>query len=269
MTDQDQTRRIFVRPDAKGEVRIGVRVRGTGPLVVLLPSLGRGGADFDDLAGRLAKAGWTAAAIDPRGVGDSVGAMREVTLWDYADDVAAVIAALTPEPAVLVGHAFGNRVVRATAARHPQAVAALILLAAGGQVAPAPEHAEALAEVFDVTLSAEAHRQAVRTAFFAPGHDPDVWLDGWRPDVRGAQSAAGQATPPGDWIGAGRAPMLIVQGADDVIAPPANAAAMAKAYPDRVETVTLADAGHAMLPEQPQAIARIVIDYLQRRRAAV
>jgi pimeloyl-ACP methyl ester carboxylesterase len=206
-----------------------------------------------------------AAAIDPRGVGDSVGPMTGVTLWDYADDVAAVAAALSAEPAVLVGHAFGNRVVRATAARHPDAVAALILLAAGGQVAPLPEHSKALAAVFDASLSVNEHREAVRTAFFAPGHDPDVWMGGWYPDVRRAQGGAGQATPPGEWVGAGRAPMLIVQGADDVIAPPGNAAAMASAYPDRVETVLLPEAGHAMLPEQPDAIARIVIDYLRRR----
>jgi len=38
--------RTFTRADPKGEVSISVTVRGSGPLVVLVPSLGRGGADF-------------------------------------------------------------------------------------------------------------------------------------------------------------------------------------------------------------------------------
>src|SRR5580658_4119072 len=114
-------RRTVNRRTADGElVRIAVTLRGAGPLVVLIPSLGRGASDFDDLGSRLAAAGYLAAAIDPRGIGASEGPMEGATLWDYADDVAAVVAALSPQaPAVLVGHAFGNRVVRATAARHP------------------------------------------------------------------------------------------------------------------------------------------------------
>jgi hypothetical protein len=37
--------------------RLDVRVDGDGPTVVLLPSLGRGASDFDDLASRPAAAG--------------------------------------------------------------------------------------------------------------------------------------------------------------------------------------------------------------------
>jgi pimeloyl-ACP methyl ester carboxylesterase len=264
-SDLSGQRRIVSRADEKGETRVGIIVRGEGPLVVLVPSLGRGAADFDDLAARLAQAGYTAAAVDPRGVGDSAGPMEGVTLFDYAADVAAVVAELSPGPAVLVGHAFGNRVVRATAARHPEAVSALVLLAAGGQVRPEPAASQALADVFDVTLPAEAHRAAVKTAFFAPGADPDVWLGGWYPQVRRAQNAAGAATD-ASWIAAGTVPILVVQAQDDVIAPPANAEALASAYPDRVEVAMLPRAGHAMLPEQPQAIAELVSGFLERRR---
>ncbi len=258
-------RRVIVRTDAKGETRIGVVARGAGPLVVLIPSLGRGAADFDDLATRLAAAGYEAAAIDPRGVGDSTGAMEGITLLDFAADVAAVAAALSPKPAVLVGHAFGNRVARATAATHPHAVSALVLLAAGGQVAPAREASKALSDVFDEALPPAAHKTAVQTAFFAPGGDPDPWLDGWHPAVRRAQSAAGAATAQESWIGAGDVDMLVVQAENDVIAPPANAEALAAAYPDRVSVAHLPSAGHAMLPEQPAAIAEVVIGFVKQR----
>ncbi len=263
--DTAARQQIVSRTDAKGDVRIAATIRGSGPLVVLVPSLGRGGADFDDLATRLAAAGFEAAAIDPRGVGASTGPMEGLTLADYAADVVAVARALSPKPAVLVGHAFGNRVARATAAADPGAVSALVLLAAGGQVAPTADASKALRDVFDVSLSSGDHLAAVQKAFFAPGNDPSVWLEGWNPTVMRAQGAALRATGPETWVGAGQADILIVQAEDDVIAPPANAEALAKAYPSRVKVVLLPHAGHAMLPEQPTAVADIVIGFLRNR----
>ena len=258
---------LVTRQSVAGEVHIDVTVRGKGPLVILIPSLGRGGADFDDLARSLARAGFTTAAVDPRGIGGSTGPMTGQTLADYGDDVDAVARALSPnKPAILVGHAFGNRVARATAAGHPEVVRRLILLAAGGQVAPAPDIAKALADVFDDSLSPAQHLAAVQKGFFAPGNDPDVWRGGWYPAVARAQRAALAATGPDSWRGAGSAPILIIQAADDLIAPPANADALRAAYPDRVTVAPLPHAGHAMLPEQPEAIAAILVRYLKDAR---
>ncbi|OXE37310.1 MAG: hypothetical protein CGW95_02255 [Phenylobacterium zucineum] len=160
---------------------------------------------------------------------------------------------------MLIGHAFGNRVARATAAFAPQAVSGLILLACGGQSPVPPHAAKALQEVFDERLSADAHLEAVRIAFFAPGNDPEVWRDGWNPQVAQAQQAALRATPAESWTGAGAAKMFIVQAEDDLIATPANAEALKTAFPDRVTVALLPKAGHAMLPEQPDLLAKLVI----------
>jgi len=108
LTAKPAQTRTFTRADPKGEVSIGATVRGSGPLVVLVPSLGRGGADFDDLATRLAQAGFTAASLDPRGVGQSRGPMEGLTLFDYAEDAAMVARGLSTSPAVFIGHAYGN-----------------------------------------------------------------------------------------------------------------------------------------------------------------
>ena len=257
--------RTFTRADPQGEVSISVTVRGSGPLVVLVPSLGRGGGDFDELATRLAQAGFTAVSLDPRGVGQSRGPMEGLTLFDYAEDAAMVARGLSHQPAVFIGHAYGNRVVRAVASRHPEAVSGLILLAAGGQVAMAPEVKRALDDVFVETLSPTEHLAAVRTAFFARGADPAVWTEGWYPAVAKAQSMANLATPNGAWTAGGKATMLIVQASEDPVATPANAETLKQAYPDRVTVVTIPHASHAMLPEQPKLIADIVIGYLRQR----
>ena len=176
---------------------IEVRVSGDGPPVVLIPSLGRGATDFDDLAGRLAAAGYRAIAPEPRGIGGSTGSIDGLTMVDLAGDVGAVVTSLEAAPATLVGHAFGNRVARMTATEHPELVESLVLLACGGAVPPAPEHAAALRLVFDTTVSDEKHLEAVNTAFFAPGNDASVWFGGWYGDVAQAQGKADQRAGPG------------------------------------------------------------------------
>src|SRR5262245_53526961 len=100
----------------RGAACIEVTATGTGPLVVMIPSLGRPAEDFDDLARRLAQNGYCALQPQPRGIGGSSGPMHGITLHDFARDVAAVIEGHGGGPAAVAGHAFGNFVARTTAA---------------------------------------------------------------------------------------------------------------------------------------------------------
>ena len=257
---------------ADDRVEVEVLQRGAGPLVLLLPSLGRGAEDFDDLTRRLARAGFRTAAVNPRGIGRSRGAAAmSPSLADYVEDVAQVIVSLTgPDcggrgaPVPIIGHAYGNRLARAVASQRPELVSALVLLAAGGQVAMKPEVARALLGVFDPALSPAEHLQAVRTAFFAPGNDPQVWRDGWYAAVAADQRKALAGAGADTWTSGGTAPIFIVQAADDAVAPPANAEALKAQHPDRVEIAVIDHAGHAMLPEQPERLAALVIGALRR-----
>jgi len=66
------------------------------------------------------------------------------------------------------------------------------------------------------------------------------------------------------WEAAGGVPMLVVQAAEDRIAPKADTADMLAArYPRQVQVVMIENAGHALLPEQPDAVAKAVIDYIK------
>ena len=109
---------------------IEVVTQGAGPLVVLIPSLGRGAEDFDDLGERLALAGYRALAPQPRGLGASRGPLRNITLHDLTRDIAAVIEHEAQGPAVVAGHAFGNFVARTSAADFPRLVRGVALIAA-------------------------------------------------------------------------------------------------------------------------------------------
>jgi len=244
-----------------------VHVLGQGPAVVMIPSLGRGAADFEVLAARLARAGYLVVRPEPRGVGASDSPLDGLTMADLADDVAAIVRALDIAPATVVGHAFGNRVSRMVATRHPDLVESVVLLACGGLVPPAPEIAAALMAVFDTELSADDHLAQVDMAFFAPGNDPSVWADGWFSEVAAAQARATQGTEIETWWDAGSADVLVVQPADDVIAVPANGQHIVDTLGDRASMVTIPNAGHALLPEQPSAVAVALLTWLDGRRA--
>ncbi len=242
-----------------------VYVCGVGPAVALVASLGRGADDFVDLAARLAAAGFCALALEPRGVGASSSPHEGVTLADLADDVAAVIDALADGPATVVGHAFGNRVARMVATRHPDVVESVVLLACGGLVPPAAEVTAAMTSVFDPSLDPAAHLDAVARAFFAPGNDPSPWKGGWHVATAVAQVGATAGTPVEDWWMAGSADVLVIQPGADVVAVPENATKIVEMLGGRASMVTIPGAGHALLPEQPEAVAVEVLAWLNGR----
>jgi pimeloyl-ACP methyl ester carboxylesterase len=233
-----------------------------GRTVIMLPSLGRAAEDFDHLGLALADAGYSSVALQPRGIGGSKGPMDGVSLDDLAADVALVIESRLEPHVTLIGHAFGNRLARNVARLYPDKVSRVALLACGGQVPMSTEALHDLMSCFDLTLPPQVHLEHVRRAFFADGNDPAVWKDGWYPAIATMQSAAVRNSDHSAWKLGGGQPMLIVQALQDAIAPPANAQALVDAAPERMTLVEIDHAGHAMLPEQPDAIAKAVIDWL-------
>jgi pimeloyl-ACP methyl ester carboxylesterase len=244
---------------------VEVLVDGTGPLVLMIPSLGRGAEDFEDLSRAVVKAGYRVARLQPRGIGRSTGTMEGVSLLNLADDAASGIEAAGGGPAVVLGHAFGQRVARMVTATHPSIVRAVVMLAAGGKVPMEPAVLAALRDVFDESLSPTRHLEAVRLAFFAPGNDPSVWRGGWYVKTERMQAAANSATSADDWWSAGgKVPTLVIQGLQDRTAPPENARLLKAETPDRVELIELAGAGHALLPEKPAEISEAVTTFLRK-----
>ena len=127
---QSRTREV-VRYD---NVTIEVVAEGRGPLIVLLPSLGRDSDEFDPAAARIAGAGFRVLRPQPRGYGRSTGPMEKLTLHDFARDVAAVVEHEKSGPAILAGHAFGHFVAKMTAVDFPKLVRGVILVGAAQKV---------------------------------------------------------------------------------------------------------------------------------------
>lgn len=236
-----------------------------GPVVPLLASYGRSASDFNELADALQASGYRTLALQARGIEGSALPSLRTSLFDYADDLAAVLdAERVFSPVVVVGHAFGNRIARAFAARHPQRVDSLVLLAAGDS-APPPGMSGLMPRIVLRAASAASRRSALQQAFFAPGNVVPVhWVQGWYPLAALAQTHATATTPQAAWIGGGEVPMLVVQAAQDALAPGA-AEALRQRFPQRVRVIVLEGAGHAMLPERPREVAAIVLQHLRER----
>lgn len=185
---------------------------------------------------------------------------------DIAADVAAVVEKERGDRQVsALGHAFGNRVVRMLAATHPQLVSELLLLAAGERTPGLPEVTQAITTLV-LPGPVEPRRAALELAFFARGNDPDVWLDGWDLNVSIAQNRANTEEAKAIWReGGGLVPMHVVQASDDIVSPPEVGSALLQAdFPDRVTVSVVENAGHALLPEQPDAVAEAVLAFLGR-----
>jgi pimeloyl-ACP methyl ester carboxylesterase len=248
-----------------GDIHLTADVIGEGPLVVCHPGYGRWGRDFESVRSVLLTAGRRVALFDPRGVGESTGPLEGLTMHDLAADLLRVARQLAVPPFDLVGHAFGNRVVRCAAADAPSEVGRVALIGAGGSVPGSPEAYAALQRAMDVVLPPDQRMEALRQSLFAVGNDPTSWLDGWHATAIAVQGAALRATPEHDWADAGSAQVLVVQGLDDVLAPPVNGRELVARLGARASLVEIDNAGHAMLPEQPHAVAKALIEFLGSR----
>lgn len=239
---------------------IEVLSQGQGPALVLLPSRGRGAEDFDELAERFAQAGYRVLRPQPRGIGGSTGPMSGITLHDLAEDQAAVIRNVARQPVVMVGHAFGNWVARTTGVDHPELVRGVVIVAAAAKQYPKglSEHVDRSA---DLSLPDAERLKSIQYAFFAPGHDASVWLNGWYPEVSESQRLAGKATRQSDWWSGGRVPLLDLQAGLDLFKPSATRNEIREEFGDRVSVVVINGAGHALVPEQPQAVVQAIADW--------
>ena len=213
--------------------------------------------------------GWNVLAVDLPGHGRSGGAAL-ASVEAIADWLPALLDAAGIERAALVGHSLGALAALACAARRPARVTRIALI---GPSVPMP--------VTDLLLAAaraddHAAFELINGWSVSAGKQlggnavPGVWLTGnamrlmerTRPGVLHADLMACHAYARGlEAAAAVGCPALVVNGARDQMAPPKGAQTLIAALPD-VRVVTLADCGHAMMAEQPDAVLDALVRFL-------
>ena len=250
-----------------GGINIHYNVSGHGEKIILVASAGRPVSDFNELIETLNNAGFSTIAVEHRGIKNSKGTnYKNINLFDLAEDIEKVIDQETKqdEKVILIGHAFGNRIVRSYSSMNGNKVSSLILIQSGGQVPPRDQKAtNALFNSFYTFLPKFWRTKQVKYAFFADNNDvPKHWISGWHISTARMQGKAVKNTDINKYISGGSAPMLIIQGKNDRIAPPENATILKDKFKDRVQVVMIDSMGHAGLPEQPESISKAILDFL-------
>ena len=239
-----------------------------GAPVLLLPSYARSVSDFNELVAVLNTAGYRTIAMQPRGIDGSSLPDLNMSYHDYAADLMSVLQAeAITAPVVIIGHAYGNRVARTFATNYPDHTGGLILLAAGGEAPTPPEVSSAIIKALFGLFPQSTREAAVQYAFFAEGNTPpEYWYRGWYPMAGLAQGNATASTPFAEWGDGGDAPIYILQPVEDAAAAD-GAAALLKRFPQRVTLHEITHAGHALLPEQPERVNRLVLEGLRGLQA--
>ena len=268
-----------------GDISLQAISRGTGELVVLLPFLGRSVRDFDALSAQLLEAGFRVLAINPRGVGESSGPRKEMTLEDHVSDVIRVIEAAGGGQAHVVGYGFGGHVARRLLESHPERVLSIVLIGAGGTTRTKTpvlmqQIRRAAFRRFGLMASnmrntalplqkqqGNALRGILKRAYFgADATVPAAWFDGWYPEAGLAQHVLLETSGPGGWWQRSTAPILVIQGAEDRLTDPRNGLQLREQLGERVQLVEVTGAGHAVLTEQPEQTGAAIRSFLQMHR---
>ncbi|MFE2249939.1 alpha/beta fold hydrolase [Streptomyces lavendulae] len=257
---------------------------GSGPALVLLHSGVCDRRMWDPQWEALQAAGYRVVRADLRGFGETPA---ETGDYDPVADVWELLDSLGIERAALVGASYGGKLALAAAARHPERVTALALLASGlpGRAPSAELRAwgvreDALLEADDlegaVALNvdtwlgpdatpgtraavADMQRHAFRVQLAAEAAEPP------RPEANEPDEAdAAQETPPTapefDLSGIA-APALAVAGAHDFADYREIAVALADLLPN-ARHLDLDWAGHLPSLERPEEVTALLLDFL-------
>jgi len=255
---------------------------GAGAPVVLVHGWSLSSAAFADELALLAR-DRRAIAPDLRGHGRSSAPRAPFGLEDLARDLAALLAALHLERAVLVGWSLGAEVALAAAASPAvrARLAALVLVSGTPRFTDGEGWPHGLPARGVEGLAARVRRDAPRAvARFFDGMFVEGELDG---AARARAEAVRAAVPPADpaallsglavlaradlraALPALDLPVLLVHGDRDPVCPPGASRAMAAAIPG-ARLVELAGAGHAPFLSRPEPFRDALSSFLASLR---
>lgn len=232
------------------------------PVLVFLHHFGGSALSWDAVIAKLGGAFQT-LAVDLPGFGDAPRAPGPYTVAAMADHVEARLHALGGAPLILVGHSMGGKVALAVAARRPEALRALVLLAPSP---PTPEPiaedkraaliagwaeysvaSQTLAEITSAPLTEGHRRLAIGDMMRASKAAWTAWLtDGSREDIS-------------DEVAAIEVPVTILSGACDTVLPTRLIRREVAARLRDASVLAVPGAGHLLPLEAPEIVARVIM----------
>jgi 3-oxoadipate enol-lactonase len=249
-----------------GETALYYEVHGEGPALVFAHGAGGNHLSWWQQVPHF-RDRYTCVVYDQRGFGQSVDPRPAEQRPRMDDDLAALVDHLGLGDVRLVAQSMGGRTCLGYAVSRPERVRALVLCdTIGGLTSPAIEAAR---EAGRVRVGA----QTLETGAYSPAlrrRDPAraFLYDAIRALNPPREQAVGGTAPtnfltvtPEQARAALSMPVLLIEGEDDVLVPPEVMRAAVEALPGaRLELV--AESGHSVYFEQPEAFNRILAGFL-------
>jgi 3-oxoadipate enol-lactonase len=252
-----------------GDFAIYYEICGTGDRAIVIGGTGSAIRDDQPRAEGPLEQRFEVLKYDQRGLGRSGGVRADSTMADYADDAAALIAALDWTKCHVVGISLGGMVAQHLAIRHPERVDRLVLActSSGGRGGSSydlrqlngldpSERLRVWLPILDSRNNPEADPPVL-----APGFEGSV---SWLPQLSQKEKSKGElqqleARARHDaWEDLPRitAETLVICGRYDRQAPRENSEELARRIPG--STLAVCEGGHLFLRQDPNAWKKIV-----------
>ncbi|MEZ4590709.1 MAG: alpha/beta hydrolase [Chloroflexota bacterium] len=199
--------------------------------------------------------------LDLAGHGRSSRPGRQ-TVADYAQDILDFMAALGLENVVVLGHSLGGAIAQQIGLAAPPAVVGLILLGTGARLRVSPQIlAAAEADLATAVSLINQHLWGTQPDARLMHHNQQIMME-CPPDVLLGDFIACNQFDLRDRLPEMTLPALVISSQQDQMMPPKFGEFLATHLP-QAEFVLLPEAGHMMMLEAPQAVARLVQKFLQ------
>jgi len=252
--------------------RLAVEEEGDGPVVVCVHGLGGSSNTWTPLMPALAR--HRVIRVDLPGSGRSQGAEGALSIERYVQALVSVCARLNVTRAHWLGHSMGTIVCQHLAASHPKLVASLALF--GPLIAPPDAARNAMQQRAEKARSGPAGMQEITQTLIGAAISADtrqrlpvsvayvresLMRQCGEAYARSCEALAGAQPAAVESI---QAPVLLVTGDEDGVAPPQAVRAMADRLHNAASkrVVVLPRCGHWTPVERPEECQRELRDFL-------
>lgn|GEM_PF-1002399 len=231
--------------------------------VVMVPEMGRSVGDFELLSIKLAEAGYWTLLINPRGVNGSTGLDINIEVKDISSDIYMFLKKYGVKKAHFIGHGFGSIPIRLMAELYPELVLSTTCITMYGILPLPTEYYQVASNMVEKKISQKIElEQDITRLYFANKSDSTIWLDNWYSDAIRAYMLATARIPREEYMNGGSAPMLVVQGEQDVFTPLMAGKIIKDKLKSQVRLINIPDAAHEILHEQPIELSKAIITFL-------
>lgn len=235
----------------RGATIVAESTGGGDRTFVLVHGIGMGRSVFADLTQHLRHHG-RVVALDLPGYGEAPEPPRTLTVERNADVVAAFLRERDHPDVTVVGHSMGAQIAVEVEARHPSLVRRLVL--AGPTVDPSAR-----------TASAQLARLLRDIAI----ESPVVWARGAREYLRAGphlrtKMRAMLVHRPEETFPRVHAPVLVLRGEDDLVAPRAWCEEVVRLLPDGT-LAEIPEHGHETMIRDSSLVADLILGFADQR----